>query len=101
VQATVLTWTATTTRSFAVQGFTLAYISPNGSQVALTVNGETDIQESSRTFPGMQACGWIDETHVFSGGDAQRQPRVGDVTTGNVVPIAAQGDCVGRLPGGL
>ena len=101
VQATVLTWTATTTRSFAIQGFTLAYLSPNGSQVALTLNGETVIQESSKTFPGMQACGWIDETHVFSGGDAQRQPRVGDVTTGNVVPIAAQGDCVGRLPGGL
>ena len=101
VQATVLTWTGTTTRSFAIQGFTPAYLSPDGSQTSTIVNGDTVIQESSKTFPGMQACGWIDDTHVFSGGDAQRQPRVGDITTGNVVPIAAQGDCVGRLPGGL
>jgi hypothetical protein len=101
VQATVLTWTAATLRTFAIQGFTPAYLSPNGSQVATVVNGDTVIQESSKTFPGMQACGWIDDAHVFSGGDAQRQPRVGDLTTGNVVPIAAQGDCAGRLPGGL
>ena len=100
-QATVLTWTATTARSFAIQGFTPAYLSPDGSQVALIVNGETVIQESTKKFPGMQACGWIDDTHVFSGGDAQHQPRVGDTTSGTIVPIAAQGDCVGRLPGGL
>ena len=101
VTGTVLTWTGATTRAFAVQGFTPAYLSPDGSLVATIVNGDTVIQESSKTFPGMQACGWIDDTHVFSGGDAQRQPRVGDINTGNVVPIAAQGDCVGRLPGGL
>ena len=100
-QASVVTWTGTTTRAFAIQGFTPAYLSPNGTQVAITSSSETVIQESSKSFPGMQACGWIDDTHVFSGGDAQRQPRVGDVTTGNVVPIAAQGDCAGRLPGGL
>jgi len=101
VQATVLSWTAATLRTFSVQGFTPAYLSPDGSLVAAIVNGDTVIQESSKTFPGMQACGWIDDTHVFSGGDAQRQPRVGDINTANVVPIAAQGDCVGRLPGGL
>jgi len=38
---------------------------------------------------------------VLSGGDVQQQPRVGDMTTGNVVPVAAQGDCGGRIPGGL
>ncbi len=101
VQATVVTWTAIATRAFTIQGFTPAYLSPDGSQVATIVNGDTVIQESSKTFPGTQMCGWIDDTHVFSGGDAQRQPRVGDITTGNVVPIAAQGDCAGRLPGGL
>ena len=26
---------------------------------------------------------------------------VGNVTTGGMVPVAAQGDCAGRLPGGL
>jgi hypothetical protein len=101
VQATVVTWTAVATRAFTIQGFTPAYLSPDGSQTATLVNGDTVIQESSKTFPGIQACGWIDDTHIFSGGDAQRQPRVVDTTTGNVVPIAAQGDCVGRLPGGL
>jgi hypothetical protein len=100
-QATVLTWTASTARSFSIQGFTPAYLSPGGSLTAIIVNGDTVIQESSKTFPGMQACGWIDDSHVFSGGDAQRQPRVGDITTANIVPIAAQGDCAGRLPGGL
>jgi len=97
----VVTWAAVATRAFTIQGFTPAYLSPDGSQTATLVNGDTVIQESSKTFPGIQACGWIDDTHIFSGGDAQRQPRVVDTTTGNVVPIAAQGDCVGRLPGGL
>ena len=100
-QATVLTWTAATVRTFPVQGFTPAYLSPNGSLVSTIVNGDTVIQETGKTFPGMQACGWIDDGHVFSGGDAQRQPRVADVSMGTVVPIAAQGDCAGRLPGGL
>jgi hypothetical protein len=26
---------------------------------------------------------------------------VGEVTSGNIVPVAAQGDCAGRIPGGL
>jgi hypothetical protein len=100
-QANVVSWTGTTSRSLTIAGPTLAYLSPNGSQVALVGSAGTVIQESSRQFAGMQACGWIDDTHVFSGGDTQLQPRVGDVTNGNVVPIAAQGDCAGRIPGGL
>ena len=100
-QANVVSWTGTTSRSLTIAGPTLAYLSPNGSQVALVGSAGTVIQESSRQFAGMQACGWIDDTHVFSGGDTQLQPRVGDVTSGNVVPIAAQGDCAGRIPGGL
>ena len=102
VQASVLTWTGTTTRSFSIQGPTFAYLSPNGSLVAIVpLGGETVIQETSRTFAGIQMCGWIDDNHVLSGGDALHQPRVGDVTNGNAVAVAAQGDCVGRLPGGL
>jgi hypothetical protein len=101
VQANVLTWTGTTTRSFSIQGPTTAQLSPNGSLVAIEPSGDTIIQETSRTLAGMQACGWIDDTHVLSGGDAQHQPRVGDVTNGNAVAVAAQGDCAGRLPGGL
>jgi hypothetical protein len=101
VQANVLTWTGTTTRSFSIQGPTFAHLSPNGGLVAIVPSGDTIIQETSRTLAGMQACGWIDDTHVLSGGDAQHQPRVGDVTNGNAVAVAAQGDCAGRLPGGL
>jgi hypothetical protein len=101
VQANVLSWTGTTTRSFSIQGPTPANLSPNGSLVAIAPSGDTVIQETSRTLAGMQACGWIDDTHVLSGGDAQHQPRVGDVTNGNAVAVAAQGDCAGRLPGGL
>jgi hypothetical protein len=101
VQANVLTWTGTTTRSFSIQGPTFAHLSPNGGLVAIVPSGDTIIQETSRTLAGMQACGWIDDTHVLSGGDAQHQPRVGDITNGNAVAVAAQGDCAGRLPGGL
>ena len=101
VQANVLSWTGATTRSFSIQGPTFAYLSPNGSLVAIVPSGDTVIQETSRTLAGMQACGWIDDNHVLSGGDAQHQPRVGDITNGNAVAVAAQGDCAGRLPGGL
>jgi hypothetical protein len=101
VQASVVNWTGATIRSFSIQGKTFAHLSPNGSLVAIASGNDTVIQESSRTFPMMQACGWIDDTHVFSGGDTQRQPRIGDVTSGNLTPIGAQGDCAGRIPGGL
>jgi hypothetical protein len=49
----------------------------------------------------MQACGWIDSNHLIAGSDSQVQTRVGDLTTGKVVPVAVQGACAGRLPGGL
>ena len=101
VQASVLNWTGAATRSFSIQGPTPANLSPNGSLVAISPSGDTVIQETSRTLAGMQACGWIDDNHVLSGGDAQHQPRVGDVTNGSAVAVAAQGDCAGRLPGGL
>ncbi len=49
----------------------------------------------------MVACGWIDASHVIAGGDTQSQPRVGDVASGNISPVAAQGLCAGRIPGSL
>jgi hypothetical protein len=100
-QATVLSWTAANVRSFAAEGLGAAFLSPDGSKVAIAPGPDTLLVEASRTITGMQACGWIDDTHLFSGGDAQHQPRVADVTTGNVAPIAAQGICAGRIPGGL
>ena len=100
-RARVLNWTAGTVRFFAIQGPTAAYISPAGDLVALTPGPDTGFDGASRSFIGLRACGWIDDTHVIAGGDAQQQPRIGNVTTGAVVPVAALGLCAGRLPGGL
>jgi hypothetical protein len=102
VQANVLSWTGATTRSFSTQGFTLAYLSPNGNLVAIVPSGDTVIQETSRTLAGMAACAWIDDNHVLSGGSQNLQPSVGDITNGNTVSVAAPpGICAGRLPGSL
>jgi len=100
--AQVLNWTAIPQRSFPIGGPTPAYLSPDGSLVALTDFGSatTAVNGANRTL-AMQACGWIDATHLLAGGDTQQQPRVGDVTSGTILPVAAQGDCGGRIPGGL
>ncbi|HEV2028756.1 MAG TPA: hypothetical protein VGS16_09525 [Candidatus Dormibacteraeota bacterium] len=98
--ATVLDWTAAQTNGFPIGGPTLAYISPTGQSVAVISGATTSIYKTNTTF-GFQACGWIDDTHILAGGDAQQQPRVADLTSSNVVPVAAQGDCGGRIPGGL
>lgn len=100
-QAKVLNWTAGTVRSFVVPGPEFQLLSPDGSRVALVDNTGTSIQGTNVSMAGVFACAWIDDTHVMSGGDAQHQPRVATVTNGGVVPVAAQGDCGGRLPGGL
>ncbi len=91
-------------KSYPLQSsYSSEFLSPNGQAVAVVeaVNSDTVLVGLGRTLTGMQACGWIDDTHVIAGGDLQRQPRVGDATTGMVVPAAAQGVCAGRLPGGL
>jgi hypothetical protein len=100
-QATQLNWTAGTVRTLAINGPTFAYLSPSGQMVAFVDNSGTSFTIGAATIAGMFACGWIDDQHVISGGDPQHQPRVATVTTGAMVPVAAQGDCGGRLPGGL
>ncbi|HUE67140.1 MAG TPA: hypothetical protein VMP38_03080, partial [Candidatus Acidoferrum sp.] len=69
--------------------------------VAFVDNNGTSFTIGAPTIAGMFACTWIDDNHVLSGGDAQHQPRVANTTTSAMVPVAAQGDCGGRLPGGL
>lgn len=98
---TVLNWTAGTVRTLALNGPSFAYVAPGGGMVMLVDNSGTSFTLGAATIPNMFACTWIDDTHVMSGGDAQHQPRVADITTGKVVPVASQGDCAGRLPGGL
>ena len=100
-QSKVLNWTAATVRAYPVQGPELQYLSPNGNQIALVDNTGTSMQGTNVSIAGLFACTWIDDAHVLAGGDSQHQARVGNVTNGSVVPVAAQGDCGGRLPGGL
>jgi len=100
-QSKVLNWTAGTVRTFPVSGAEFQHLSPDGSRVALVNDNGTGVQGTSISMPGMFACTWVDDTHVLSGGDPQHQPRLANVANGSMVPVAAQGDCGGRLPGGL
>ena len=98
-RANVISWTGTTVRSFSIQGLTPAYLSPDGMVTAIVgASGTTFDNGGTRTL-AMQACGWIDSTHVISAGDVQ-QPRIGSVD-GNLVPVNSLGTCGGRIPGGL
>lgn len=97
----VLNWTAGVVRTYPVQGPELQLLSPSGSHIALVDNTATVIQDTGKSLPNMFACTWVDDSHVLSGGDPQHQPRIADVTTGTMVPVPTQGDCAGRLPGGL
>jgi hypothetical protein len=101
-QANVLSWSGTTVSSYEIAGYTPAYLSPDGQRVAIVSNSDptTSLLPNKATL-AIVACGWIDSSHIFSGGDTQRQPRVADITTGKIVPVPAQGDCFGRIPGGL
>jgi hypothetical protein len=100
-QATVLNWTAGTVRTLAINGPSFVYVSPGGSMVAFVDNTGTSFTIGGGAINGMFACSWIDDQHVISGGDPQHQPRIADVGTGTIMPVQAQGDCAGRLPGGL
>ncbi|HET7338215.1 MAG TPA: hypothetical protein VFK22_01590 [Candidatus Dormibacteraeota bacterium] len=100
-QGTWLNWTAGTVKTLALNGPAFAYVSPGGQFVAFVDNNGTSFTIGAPTIAGMFACTWIDDNHVLSGGDAQHQPRVATVMTSAMVPVAAQGDCGGRLPGGL
>jgi hypothetical protein len=101
-QANVLTWTGVAVTSFEIAGQTPAYLSPDGQRVAIvsTSDPTTTLLPDKKTI-AVVACGWIDNSHIFSGGDAQRQPRIADIITGKIIPIPAQGNCAGRIPGGL
>lgn len=99
--ATVLNWTAGTVHTYTIQGPVGAYLSPSGGNVAFVDNTGTTFTSSGSAMAGLFTCAWIDDTHVLGGGSIQPQPRVGNVTNGQVVPVAAQGDCGGRIPGSL
>lgn len=99
-QLRVLNWTGAVVHTYPIVGPTPAYLSPDGSYVAFVVDNSTSFAGTPRSID-LLACGWIDDTHVLAGGDAQQQPRIGDLATGNIVPVSAQGVCAGTIPGGL
>jgi hypothetical protein len=101
-QVNVLTWTAAAGTSYEIPGQTPAYISPDGQLVAIVSTSDP----TTTVYPGkataaLVACGWIDNSHLITGGDSQRQPRVADINSGKIVLVSAQGECAGRIPGGL
>ena len=101
----VINWTASIVRTFPLNTLAPAYLSPDGNSIAIVGRGVTNIVLASRpeSFVGgsqnFEACGWIDSTHMIGGTSAQ--PRVWDFTKAALIPVAAQGICAGRLPGGL
>ena len=97
----VLNWTAAVVRTYPVQGPELQLLSPTGSHVALIDNVGTMIEDTGKSIPNLFACTWVDDSHLLSGGDPQHQPRITDVSTGSQIPVPTQGDCGGRIPGGL
>ncbi len=99
-KASILDWTGANRKTLTIQGPTQAFLSPDGTEVALVVDNQTTFAGAKQTLD-LVACGWIDGTHVIAGGDTESQPRVGDVASGNITPVAAQGACAGRIPGGL
>jgi hypothetical protein len=101
-QVRVLDWTGATLHSYAVVGPAPALLSPDGTLVAVaSETAPTTTLLPTNAAADLAACGWIDNTHLLSGGDVQHQPSVADITSGQVVPVAAQGNCAGRIPGGL
>ena len=99
-KATVVGWNGGTVQTFPIQTPTYAYLSPDGSAVALVSNNSTTFVGLKQTLD-LNACGWIDTRHVIAGGDVQAQARIGDVTTGTIVPVAAQGLCGGTIPNNM
>jgi hypothetical protein len=89
-------WTGVVVRTVAPNGAP-AYVSPDGTRVAFSRGTETYVEG---VFIPLDVCGWIDDTHVVAI-NGQHQPMIVDVTTKATVPIAAQGTCAGRIPGGL
>jgi hypothetical protein len=100
--ARVLDWTAVLQRTYPIPGVGQGpiYLSPDGLHLALSTNGNTTTVEGDSTL-AMDVCGWIDDTHIYSGGDATHPGHVGNTATKAVVPVTALGVCAGRLPGGL
>ncbi len=80
-----LTWTGGIVKTIPLHILAPAYLSPDGSSIAVVGAGVTNIfVGGSKNF---EACGWIDSTHLIGGTSAQ--PRVWDFTKANLIPVVA------------
>jgi len=95
----VVNWTGSIVRTFPINNAAPAYLSPDGALVAVVRNGVTDVLVG--TSQNFQACGWIDSIHMIGGSSGQQKAQVWDFTKPTLIPVAAQGTCAGRIPGGL
>ena len=95
----VVNWTGSIVRTFPINNAAPAYLSPDGALVAVVRNGVTDVLVG--TSQNFQACGWIDSIHMIGGSSGQQKAQVWDFTKPTLMPVAAQGTCAGRIPGGL
>ena len=95
----VVNWTGSIVRTFPINNPASAYLSPDGASVAVVRNGVTDVLVG--TSQNFQACGWIDSIHMIGGSTGQQKAQVWDFTKPSLIPVAAQGTCAGRIPGGL
>ena len=95
----VVNWTGSIVRTFPINNAAPAYLSPDGALVAVVRNGVTDVLVG--TSQNFQACGWIDSIHMIGGSTGQQKAQVWDFTKPTLIPVAAQGTCAGRIPGGL
>src|ERR1700674_1557036 len=76
-QASVLDWTGAAVHSYPVSGPAPAYLSPDGTLVAIaSYTAPTTTLVPSNAAVNLAACSWIDNTHLLSGGDVQHQPSV-------------------------
>jgi hypothetical protein len=100
-RATALNWIGAPMRSFPIQGPTPALLAPDGSRAALNVDAHTTTFDPATRPLNLYACGWIDSNHVISGGSSPNPPLVADIVTGKIISVAAEGQCAGRMPGGL
>jgi hypothetical protein len=105
--ASVLDWTAKSVRTVRIGEVEPGLVSPDGDHIAFVspTRGTTGVYDVATRFfsetAGLSACGWIDDFHLLAGGTAQQQPRITDFRSWTTVPVAALGDCGGRIPGGL
>jgi hypothetical protein len=98
--ARVLDWAGVTLRTVPLPSRGPVYLSPDGRHLAYSTDAGRSTIEGLSPMP-LAVCGWVDSNTVLAGGDTQTQPRVGNITSGAVAPVAAQGDCAGRIPGAL